>query len=320
MLEPPRRQATVGIAYRRATADDLVACAGIWRDSINDYTRRLNQPDIPEDLTAILRLYGHLQANDPDGFVVAEQAVDGGPPVVVAFTSSVRREDLWFLSMLFVLPGVQKGGLGRGLLAKVMPPAGTATLATCTDSAQPISNGLYASLGMVPRMPLVRLVGLPERDGHLPDLPRGIRAVPFAALDGAAAAHLDDELRTIDRATAGFSHPQDHAFVTRAESRVGFLFVGGDGRPVGYGYTSEAGRVGPIAVLDPDLLAPAIGHLMTTVRPRGAFGIWMPGDAGEAMAALLGAGFRMEGFPCLVCWDRPITDFSRYVPISPGLL
>jgi len=46
----------------------------------------------------------------------------------------------------------------------------------------------------------------------------------------------------------------------------------------------------------------------------------MPGDAGEAMAALLGAGFRMEGFPCLVCWDRPITDFSRYVPISPGLL
>ena len=318
MAAPPR-PTTAGITYRRATPDDLVACAGIWRDSINDYTRRLNQPDIPDDLVAILRLYGHLQANDPDGFVVAEQAVAGEAPAVIAFTSSLRREDLWFLSMLFVLPDVQAAGLGRALLAKVMPAPGSAALATCTDSAQPISNGLYASLGMAPRMPLVRMVGLPERDGHLPPLPRGVRAIRFDELDGAAAAHLDDELAAIDRETAGFEHRQDHAFV-RAENRIGILFVDGAGQPAGYGYASEAGRVGPIAVLDPDLLAAALGHVLSTVVPRGAFGVWMPGDAGPAMTALLGAGFRMEGFPCLVCWDRPITDFSRYIPISPGLL
>src|SRR5262245_9978095 len=102
MVEPPPRSLVVGIAYRRAEAGDLVACAGIWRDSINDYTRRLNQPDIPDDLAAILRLYAHLLATDPDGFVVAERIVDGGPPAVVAFAASVRREALWFLSMLFV--------------------------------------------------------------------------------------------------------------------------------------------------------------------------------------------------------------------------
>src|SRR4029450_9319660 len=145
-------------------------------DSINDYTRKLNQPDIPDDLAAILRLYGHLQATDPAGlvraehavrvappaapaailrlyghlqatdpagFVVAEQAVDGGEPAVVAFTVSYRRETLWFLSMLFGLPDVQALGRGRGLLAQVMPPDGEAALATCTDSAQPISNALY---------------------------------------------------------------------------------------------------------------------------------------------------------------------------------
>ena len=122
MAAPPLRPSVAGIAYRTATPDDLVACAGIWRDSINDYTRRLNQPDIPDDLAAILRLYDHLQATDPGGFVVAEQAVDGGPPAVVAFTASYRREDLWYLSMLFVLPEVQALGLGRALLAKVMPP------------------------------------------------------------------------------------------------------------------------------------------------------------------------------------------------------
>src|SRR4029079_16222916 len=185
---PPLRPSVAGIAYRTATPDDLVACAGIWRDSINDYTRRLNQPDIPDDLAAILRLYVHLHATDPGGFVVAEQAVDGGPPAVVAFTASYRREDLWFLSMLFVLPEVQALGLGRALLAKVMPPPGQAALATSTDSVQPISNGLYASLGIAPRMPLVRLVGLVQRDGHMPELPRGVSAVPFRDLDPAAAA------------------------------------------------------------------------------------------------------------------------------------
>jgi hypothetical protein len=318
MVAPLPRPSTAGIAYRRATGDDLVACAGIWRDSINDYTRRLNQPDIPDDLAAILRLYGHLHATDPDGFVVAERTTDGDPPAVVAFASSVRREDLWFLSMLFVLPDVQAAGLGRGLLAKVMPPPGSAGLATCTDSVQPISNALYASLGIAPRMPLVRLVGLAERDG-LPPLPAGIRAVPFHALDGAASAHLDDEVTAIDRATAGFEHLADHALV-RAEGRTGFLFVDGAGQTVGYGYASEAGRVGPVAVLSPELLAPVLGHLVTTVMPRGAFGIWVPGAAGETMTALLRAGFRIDGFPCLVCWDRPIVDFSRYVPISPGLL
>jgi GNAT superfamily N-acetyltransferase len=307
------------ITYRPARSGDLVACAGIWRDSINDYTRRLNQPDIPDDLAAILRLYGHLQATDPTGFVVAEQAVDGGPPAVVAFTTSYRREALWFLSMLFVMPDVQAAGLGRALLAKVLPNSGDAVLATCTDSAQPVSNGLYASLGMAPRMPLVRLVGLADRDGHLPAMPQGISAIPFRDLDAAAAEHLDDELTAIDRETAGFQHLADHRLV-RVEGRTGVLFVDGGGQPVGYGYASEAGRVGPIAVRDPELLAPAIGHLITTIRPRGAFGIWMPGAAGEAMTALLRAGFRIDGFPCLVCWDRPLADFSRYVPISPGLL
>ena len=318
MAAPLPRPSAAGIAYRRATGDDLVACAGIWRDSINDYTRRLNQPDIPDDLAAILRLYGHLHATDPDGFVVAERTTDGDPPAVVAFAASVRREDLWFLSMLFVLPDAQAAGIGRALLAKVLPPPGSAGLATCTDSVQPISNALYASLGIAPRMPLVRLVGLAERDG-LPPLPSGIRAIPFHALDGAATTHLDDEVTALDRATAGFEHLADHRLV-RAEGRTGFLFVDGSGQTVAYGYASEAGRVGPVAALAPELLAPVLGHLVTSVMPRGAFGIWVPGAAGDAMTALLRAGFRIDGFPCLVCWDRPIVDFSRYVPISPGLL
>ena len=29
---------------------------------------------------------------------------------------------------------------------------------------------------------------------------------------------------------------------------------------------------------------------------------------------------RLDQFPILLCWDQPFGDFSRYLPISPGLL
>jgi hypothetical protein len=63
-----------------------------------------------------------------------------------------------------------------------------------------------------------------------------------------------------------------------------------------------------------------IGHLVRTVRPRGAFGMWVAGSAGDVVVPLLRAGFRIDGFPVLLCWDRPFADFARTLPISPGLL
>ena len=322
--QPTIRSAGAPVAtYRQAIPADLPACGAIWRLALNDYMGRLNLPEVPNDLTAILRIHRHLQATDPAGFLVAEHATADGGVRIVGFASAVRRGAIWFLSMLFVLPEAQAVGVGRGLLARLMPPEGTAALVTCTDAAQPISNGLYASLGMVPRMPLLRLVGLAERPIELPSLPEGVRAIGFDEVDrdgdriGGAA--LDDEIAALDRDAVGFDHPADHAMI-RAEGRLGFLFLGPDGGPIGYGYASEAGRVGPVAVRDPALLGPVIGYLVTTVRPRGAFGMWLPGAAEDTVGPLLRAGFRMEGFPCLLCWDRPFADFTRYVPISPSLL
>ena len=46
----------------------------------------------------------------------------------------------------------------------------------------------------------------------------------------------------------------------------------------------------------------------------------LPGAAEGTIGPLLRAGFRLEGFPCLICWDRPFADFARYVPVSPSLL
>jgi GNAT superfamily N-acetyltransferase len=316
------------LVYRPARADELGACAEIWRTSINDYIGRLGQPEIPPDLASIGRLYTHLRSTDPERFVVAvanEGSADGDPRVV-GFAAAVERERLWYLSMCFVLPELQGTGVGRALLAAAGPSPGTDRVrATATDSAQPISNALYAAVGIVPRVPLFDLIGHALRPEAFGALPSGVRPVSFEDVvgepGGSGDGHraLAETVDALDRETLGVAHPIDHRFL-RTEGRHGWLYHGPDGRPLAYGYAAEAGRIGPIAVLDPDLVAPVIGHLSSVVTPRGAAAIWLPGSAGRALTATLRAGFRMDPFPVLLCWDRPFADLARYLPISPGLL
>jgi GNAT superfamily N-acetyltransferase len=289
---------------------------------------------MPPAFGPLIDLLGHLLATDPAGFWVAVAgdrdanpaggaASPAGPDgPVVAFVSALRREHVWFLSMLFVEPGHQEHGLGRRLLAKVLAGSDDATHATCTDSVQPVSNALYSRFGMVPRVPLLELVGRMERP--IPGLPDGVRAVPFDLLragptDGAGPMRLAAALERADRGALGYAHPQDHAYLGR-QGRVGYLYEAGDGSVLGYGYASEVGRLGPIAVEDAGLMGPVLGHLLASVRPVGAFSAWVPGSAGAAVAALLAAGLRLEDFPALVCWDRPFADFERYVPITLAVL
>lgn len=302
-----------GVRLRPAEPADLPACARIWRDGLNDYLRRLNQREIPDDVMALTRLHAHLLATDPATFLVAVRG-----DVVIAFGAAVRRDSLWFLSMLFVEPVEQGAGLGRALLERILPADPDAVLATATDTQQPISNALYAAYGMVPRMPLLSFVGRPTDAEAFGTLPAGAIAVPFDELAGQAHGELAAAVDAIDREVAGFAHPEDHRFL-RLEGRRGFLFRNGE-RVLGYGYAGESGRVGPVAVRDEALLAPALGHVLRVVEPRGASALWVPGLADRAVIALLRAGFRLDGFPVLLGWSRPLADFRRYVPISPGLL
>ena len=302
-----------GVRLRAAEPADLPACARIWRDGINDYLRRLNQREIPDDLAAISRLHAHLLATDPATFLVAVRA-----EAVMAFGAAIRRDDVWFLSMLFVEPDDQGAGVGGALLEELLPADGDPALATATDSQQPISNALYASYGMVPRMPLLSLVGRPAGWEPFGRLPAGVEAISFDDLTRAGHGELAGAVDAVDREVLGFAHPTEHQFL-RLEGRRGFLFRAGE-RALGYGYAGESGRVGPVAVLDEVLLAPALGHVLSAVQPRGASALWVPGLADRAVVPLLRAGFRLDQFPVLVCWSRPFADFRRYVPISPGLL
>jgi GNAT superfamily N-acetyltransferase len=334
----------VPINYRPPRPSELADCALIWFSAVDDYMARLNRPLPSPYLDPLLTLLQHLLTTDPERFLVAVRQTgaggEHGREQIVGFGVAVQREHVWFLSQLYVLPQEQGRGIGRALLTQVLPSVGsgpvetprgedtrTATstadvaattdrrpgvLAMCTDSAQPVSNALYARHGIVPRVPVFNLVGTPN-PSTLSRLPADIEAVAFEKSDPSAA------IETVDRAILGYAHWADHAHL-RATGRTGFVYRSSDGEPIGYGYSSAAGRFGPVALIDDTLTAPVLGHLMTAIRPRGATSVWVPGANDRATVALLRAGLRIEGFPALLCWTRPFAHFERYLPASLALL
>jgi GNAT superfamily N-acetyltransferase len=325
----------VTITYRPPRPAELGDCALVWYSAVDGYMARLNKPLPSPYLDPLVALLQHLLATDPERFLVAVRppAARGGRDEIVGFVIAVQREHVWFLSQLYVLPHEQGKGIGRALLTQILPSApapaeageageaaggdaagdqAPGVLAMCTDSAQPVSNGLYARFGIVPRIPIFNLVGTPN-PSTLSRLPAGIEAVPFGRHDPTAT------IASIDRAVLGYAHEVDHVFL-RASGRTGFVYRSDDGESVGYGYSSEAGRFGPIALLDENLTAPVVGHLMNAIRPRGATTAWVPGSNDRAMVALLRAGLRIEGFPALLCWTRPFGHFEGYLPASLALL
>ena len=328
---------TDGLTYRPPRPGELADCALVWHASVNDYMTRLGHPLPPPVLEPAMRLGEHLLTTDPDHFRVAVKSSPGGRRErIVGFGIGLQREHVWFLSQLYVLPEEQHRGIGRALLTQVLPSAPEAggqiegrpgVLATCTDTAQPISNGLYAKMGIVPRMPVFNLVGRPGSPPILSTLPAGIEAIALEPPEmvshrnpaGPGKAELRQAIDAIDRDVLGYAHQPDHLFL-RVQGRTGFLYQTSGGQPLGYGYSSQVGRFGPVALLDETLTAPVIGHLMRTIEPRGATSVWVPGANDRAMVALLRAGLRIEGFPAMFCWTRPFAAFNRYLPAGLALL
>jgi GNAT superfamily N-acetyltransferase len=334
---------TEELAYRPPRPRELADCALIWHLATDDYMARLGRPLPPPFLDPLVQLLEHLATTDPEGFLIATRtapAAGSGKPAqrVIGFGIGLQREHVWFLSQLYVLPAEQGKGVGRALLRLTLPsaPAGASpggpggqdlagvgpearpgVLATCTDSAQPIATGLYARLGIVPRMPILNLVGRPSAPTALPPLPAGVDAVRFGVVH--RPPEIDAAIDTVDRTILGYAHSPDHAYL-RAGGRTGYLYRTQSGEVLGYGYSSEVGRFGPVALLDETLTAPVLAHLLTAIEPRGAFSAWVPGANDRAMVAMLRAGLRLEGFPAMLCWTRPFADFDRYLPAGLALL
>jgi GNAT superfamily N-acetyltransferase len=338
-------RATGPVSYRPGRGSDLDACLAVWRAAVDEYQGRVNQPPLPEATAPLRRQFEHMTTTDPDRFWVAElprtePEPDTGEPVVVGFSSATVRDGLWYLAMLFVRPDVQGRGIGAQLLDRAQAghdtlPGGPAvpspddaldtgirTWGMATDAVQPISNGLYARRGIVPRLPIWRLAGEPRRWGALPALPASLEAVPFDALaangrDG--PRRLAEAVDAVDREVIGITHQSDHEFLRR-DGRAGFLVRERGGRTLGYVYGMNVGRIGPVAAIEPDLLPSLLGVAIRQTPILGTVGVWVPGSADSAIRALLEAGLHFDRFPGLICWSSPELPFARYVPINLAMV
>lgn len=307
------------IRYRPARSPDLDACVQVRRTSIELYRAALGLPYDPGDLRALRDLLGHMLRTDPARFWVATEDRGGGSPSVAGFGAATRRGPVWFLGALFIDPGAQGKGIGRALLARVLPgqPAGMPApgqpiLATCTDSLQPISNALYARLGIVPRVPVLRLTG--NFGGRAP----AFHSIAIAEVGTAEGKRQQVQIDELDRRVLGFAHPDDHDFA-RHQSRGGALLWGPDERFVGYGYVQGDGALGPVGVVDPLDLFPVLAQL-ASLHPSDSTSLWVAGEANDTIQRLLLAGMRLDGYPALACWSARFADFARYVPGTLTLL
>lgn len=307
--------------FRPLEPSDIEGCIEVFEVAQRALYERTGQPWVPSDPTVMGRLIRHLRETDPDRAWLAEAGS------TVAFGIAVQRDAFRFLSFLFVRPERQAKGLGRELLGRCMGSEETGIVrATCVDAVQPISTGLYAGEGIVPRVPIFSLVGRPDRGapGRQSVLIEGT-AFDSAGREQTGAeqgppAGVGQAVDSIDRQTVGFTRRADHGF-WRQEARRGVLYRRvGEAQPIGYGYVQPSGRVGPIALLDGSLTVAVLGDLFRRVRPPGAWQIVVPGTAANAITALLQAGLRFEGSPALYCATKSSIDFERYLPAGFALI
>lgn len=259
---------------RLAVAADLQTQYDVFRAAIEElFDRHSFTPPAPVP-EAFLGRQGHVLQTDPARSFVAEE--DGQ---VVGFASAFVRGPAWFLSSLFVLPEFQARGLGRALLERVWGGDPIRRL-TMTDAIQPVSNGLYASRGLIPVTPVFNLGG-DSRATVRRDMERG---------------EPDPEaLSILDRAAYGFDRAVDHAYWQRhAEVTLWHR----QGEPVAYSYAWPQGRIGPVAGLDGPSAAAALESELARGGPRR--GALVPGSAPELFTAAVRAGLRIMGPPGLL--------------------
>ncbi len=243
-------------------------------------------------------LYAHLRQT-AEQFWVAQQNGQ-----TVGFARSILRDGVQELTELFVKPGTQSAGLGRGLIERAFPKEGARNrfiIATSDFRAQ----ALYLKAGMFPRFPIYFFEREPEPVPFETDL----QVVPLRA-DAETVATLGE----IDREVIGFRRDVDHQWFLA--NRRGFLYVR-NGRPAGYGYVAESS--GPFALLDAADFPTVLAHAESTAQAAGytQFGVEVPMVNETAVTYLLSRNYKMDVFMAMFMSERPLGHFDRYLVTSP---
>ena len=301
------------ITYRRAILADADVAFAVYRAALNDYLGRAGQELVPDENDQRPG-FAHMLHHDGERCWVAERDGD-----MVAWGSALLRGDWWFLSALFVLPGAQGAGVGAELLRRAGTGAPAhATRATVTDSLQPLSNGLYARRGMLPREALIAFAGPPRAlAAEAGGPPRGLGSLVPEPLTGATLG----DVRAVDLAVLGFDRTVDHRFYLDDGGRRGWLFRRA-GRAVAYAlYRPTTGWVGPLASRRVADVGPILRFVLAALADLGIERIKtaVPAPCAAAQRVCWELGLLYDSTPALLLASRRFARLDRYLPASFGM-
>jgi len=231
------------VEFRPAKAGEMEPCARVFVRAVNDLSRRKGSPVVPRNARQIALRLGHLRRTDPQGFQVA---VKRGR--VVAFASTILRENIHFLSMFWMLPSLQSRGVGQELLARAFagvkePPGAIRCVYASFDHR---AQRLYVKFGMAPRSVIY---GLGAETVELPPAPLVPVELRQLGEPGKVTPEALAIAAAVDRRVRGCRRDADIAFeISQPGAR--FFEAREDGETVGYLRVAGDGMVGPGGVID----------------------------------------------------------------------
>src|SRR5262245_23769540 len=281
----------------------------VWRvhvASSNDGMERRGQPAAtPLDAPVASDVQGTF-ASDPDGYFCA--AEEGR---IVGMVSALVRGRLWYLSMLFVLPGEQTRGLGRALLEPALAygEARGAEIRFTWATVDPRAQTRYVMAGMAPRWPIYPVEGdaaAVERLTARAALDRRERELPC---DPGVVEKLTAEILGEDRSD-DLAHWRCDGATALAIARGGELAA--------FAYRRGM-RIGPAAGRDDTALLKAVAAAAAGSATGGAnVTARVPGACSSLLEAMVSCGFRL-GTPTVFMASRLFGRPELYLPSGPIL-
>jgi GNAT superfamily N-acetyltransferase len=266
---------------------------------------------------------GHVLRTDPG---LAWIALANGRPV--GFGVGFVRDELWFLSDLFVLPEAYGKGIGGELLRRCLAGGERrgARIRAVAASHDLAAQTLYLRAGMVPRFPLFSLHGTV---GGLDGL--GLSAVPEKKiLQVDRSRSWIDALANLDQTIWGRRRDSDHRFWL-GEGRGCIAIADGSAAISGYahyskarsrqGWNREPYRIGPLAARSPRQQLALLGAIADALSAEGnaAIEFEVPGINMTLATTLLAAGFRIDHVDYFMA-SETFGRFDRYLPSGGTLL
>jgi ribosomal protein S18 acetylase RimI-like enzyme len=302
----PDLKAQPQLEYRLAQESDVEETYRVYLIANEDLNRHLGRHTQLEKHTSPVRSLAvrkNALRYDEQRFWIAEF---GGK--VAGFGLATRRRTLWYLAALHILPEFQGRGIGTMLIRRCFgefSAGDSPILLTTSDSANPVSTGMYCRFGLIPQAVILQLQGQPRSLKQ-----KGVR---LRRADQAQAV-LQDCFDRLDQTVLGEVRPEDHHCWATVPSMVPYLAYERD-RMVGYIYIDREGALGPAAVERRELLPAAISAALETYAAdqSNSVQIRIPGDTREGLNALFSEGFCCITEVRLLLTSRKFGRFEQYL-------